>query len=441
MQTRHDHVHAYHFAVGRLSTALTGADIGTATAPFRRAGVGVVLGIVLAAVLCLVAVIVGWLDPAASTAWRQDKAIIVEKETGTRFVYLDGVLHPTLNYTSARLISGSSATVDYVPRRDLAGVPIGSTLGIEDAPDNLPLASALLPDRWTVCLAPGQSGGVTLSLPGRSATALGSARALVTGSNGKDYVIWHDTKYPVQEQSALVTLGFGNVQPTPASSVWLDTLPTGSNLAPPAHLATGQAGPMVAGRKSQVGDLYDSIAAGVTQYYVALSDGLAPMSRTELALMSALPGAPSPAQVSPADIAAAPVSANRSLLSFLPGLLTGALFQPGSTASNLCVQQDSPGRTSRSTVVTEPAASSPVSVPAGAGAIVQAPTPRSQFATEAQQYLVTSSGEKYPLATGALQALGFPSSAVRVMPASILQLIPDGPLLSGAMAARAVSWN
>ena len=45
-----------------------------------------------------------------------DGAVVVERETGASFVYFDGRLHPTLNYTSALLAGGR-------PRP--AGVPGG----------------------------------------------------------------------------------------------------------------------------------------------------------------------------------------------------------------------------------------------------------------------------------------------------------------------------
>src|SRR5215472_3240593 len=108
MQTRRDHVQAYHFAVSRMASALTGADPGAGEAPFRRGTFGLVLGAVLAGLAAAAALVIGFLDPAPAATWKQQQAIVVEKETGTRFIYLGGALHPTLNYTSARLLAGAS---------------------------------------------------------------------------------------------------------------------------------------------------------------------------------------------------------------------------------------------------------------------------------------------------------------------------------------------
>jgi type VII secretion protein EccB len=441
MQTRRDHVQAYHYAVSRLVSALTGADPGTGEAPFRRAALGATLGAVLAVLASAAALVIGFLDPAASATWRQQGAIVVEKETGTQYIYLGGALHPTLNYTSARLLAGASAAIDYLPRSALDKVPVGATLGIPDAPDSLPLASALRPGQWKVCLAQGRPGGLTLDLRGGAAPGLGSDRALVTGPTGAPYVIWDNTKYPVPQQSALIALGFGNSNPVPAPAPWLGALRTGPALAPPAVARAGAPGPAVAGRPARLGALFQSSAGGVAQYYVLLVDGLAPLSRTEFALLAAAPGATPATPVSPAALAAAPASADRKLLERFPGLLAGAPYDPGTPATTLCVRQASAGPPARDTVVTEPASPATVEIAPDAGMLVQAPSAGSALGLLPQQFLITGSGQKYPLGPGALSALGYPSSAVRVMPAPILSLVPDGPLLSAATASQTVSWN
>jgi ESX secretion system ATPase EccB len=439
MQTRRDHMHAYHFAVSRLSTALTGADPGTGEAPFRRAALGAMMGAGLAILVSVGAVIFGWLDPAASTAWRQSGALVVEKETGTRFIYFGGVLHPTLNYTSARLLAGQSATLNYMPRKALAGVPVGTVLGIPGAPDSLP--TTMLPGRWSLCLAPARPDGLTLDFRGGRASSLGRARALVSSPAGPDYVIWDSTKYPLPQPSGLVALGFGNSVPIPAPASWLDALPTGRALIPPAVPRAGRPAPAVAGRPARVGALFDSLSGGVDQYYVALSDGLAPISRTEFTLMAAAPGAAAPTQVTPAEIAASPVSANGGLLGQLPNLLPGSLYQPAVSGTTLCVREVSPGRPGRGSVVTEPGSRSAVLIPRNAGLLVAPPAPSGSLSISAQSYLITGSGLKYPLGRQAPSLLGYSGQDVRVVPAAILQLLPDGPLLSSAMARQVVPWG
>ena len=440
MHNRRDHVLAHRFAVSRLAAALATGRPGTGEAPFRRASLGTFLGVAAAVLLCGAAALYGLLDPGASTAWRQSGAIIVEKETGTRFLYLNGVLYPTANYASVLLLAGGTPAIHYVPRSALAAIPEGPAVGIPGAPDSLPPAGALLSGRWALCLPPDHPGEVTLDLaPGSLGAGLGRRRVLVSGPEGGDWVIFGHTRYPLNTRSALVALGFGNTDPLPAPAAWLDALPQGKALAPPAIAGAGRPGPDVAGRPATVGELFDSIAGGMDQRYVLLADGFAPISATEFALFAASRGEGPPAQVSPADIAALPSSADRAMLSMLPDLLSGSVYQSAGSAQPggeaLCVSQASPGDAAGTTVVTANLDTPGVLVPPGAGMIVAAPS-APPGGGSAPTYLITASGEKYLLAGNAQSALGYGNAAAQAMPSQILGLVPACPALSQALARR-----
>lgn len=446
MQSRRDHLQAYKFSTNRLVHAVTAGDAGMGDVPFRRSSLGVVIGAIIAALLSGGAVVYGLISPAAATAWRNPGSVIVEKETGTRYLYLNGVLRPTVNYASAMLVAGQNASVQYVTRATLAGIPVGAPIGIPGAPDTVPLATALLPGAWALCLR--ADGGTVLDLApaGRTRPAAEHRRILVTSAsvNGPaaDYVLWGATKYPLADPSVLPALGLGNQPPVSASPQWLATLPTGTALAPAAVPGSGQPGPQVAGHAARIGELFQATAAGVDQFYVLRSDGLAPITRTEAALFTAAPGYAPPTQVSPSAIAAMHASADNSLLGRLPELLSGTTYAPDGTA--LCALQTSPGGTARTSLVTEDAASladaPAVLVPTGRGMLVEAPTPAAQ-AAGALVYLVTDTGKKYLFAASdADSALGYTSSAAQVMPPEIMALIPNGPTLSVAAAQRAVTW-
>jgi type VII secretion protein EccB len=440
MQSRRDHLQAYNFSVSRLTTALTAGDTGTGEAPFRRSGLGTVFGVMIGVLLSAGAIVFGLLDPAPSTAWRQQGAIVVEKETGTRFLYLDGALHPTVNYTSAMLVAGSGAAVNYVPAKTLAAVPQGPAVGIAGAPDSLPPATALLPGRWAVCVYPDRPGAAGLDLaPGQAAgAALTDQRILVISPHGVYFVIWNNVRYPLRTRSALVALGLSNQVPIRVSAAWLAELPAGPALARLPIARAGRAGPRVAGEPpGLVGQLYDSTSAGVDQYYVLLPRGLAPISHTEFVLSAAAPHARPPVQVTPADIAASRAAPNHTLLGRLPDLVTGAAYQPSAAA--LCVRQASPGAVTSSAVVSLSVAGQGVIVPSGAGMI--ATTPAVSAADSPPVYLIAGTGVKYLLGENAEQALGYGSVTAQVLPAEILSLVPNGPVLAAAAAKKAVSWE
>jgi type VII secretion protein EccB len=444
MQSRRDHLQAYQFAVDRLVRAIATGRTDAGDAPFRRSGLGVSMGAFVGVLGCAGALVYGLISPAPSSAWRNPGAIIVEKETGTRYLLIDGALHPTANYASALLAAGQNSSVQMVPRAQLAGIPIGTTIGIAGAPEDVPPAAALLRGPWAMCAD--RSGRAVLDLDPSGHTASGPAaqRVLVTSTDPggpAEYVVWDSVKYPVTQQAVLPALGLGDQQPVSVHPAWLAALPTGAPIVPATIPGLGRPGPVVGGRGEPVGSLFTTAAGGTDENYVLLSDGLAPITRTESALLL-VAGLQPPLRISTAAIAAAPASPNRSLLARLPDLLSGPVFS--ATDSSLCVLQSSPGSASDSQLVTEKAsavaADPAVVVPPGAGMLVESPG-QSQSA-QPVAYFVADTGERYLIGgQNAISALGYGSASPVVMPASVLGVIPDGPVLDVNNAKQAVKWQ
>jgi type VII secretion protein EccB len=451
VQSRRDHLQAYQFSVGRLVRAVASGDAGAGEVPFRRSNLGVQIGVAIGVLLSGGAVVFGLISPAASTAWKANGSIVVEKETGTRYVYLGGSLHPTANYASALLVAGQNSAVQYVPRAQLAGVPVGNAIGIDGAPDDVPPASALLPGTWAVCLR--QNGNTVLDLDpaGRTAAGPQNQRVFVASTDPDDpaeYVVWDSVKYPLPEQDVLPALGLGNQQPIAAAPVWLDQLPTGAPIVPASIPGAGDPGRQVAGQSADIGTLFFTSVGGANQYYVLRSDGLAPITATEAALF-AVAGDAAPAQVAPAAIAAVPASADRTLISRLPNFLSGPVYNAtGPGGGSLCTLQSSPGTAANTQVVTEPTATigadPAVVVPAGAGMLVQLPGSQSTSGgsgSNPDDFLITDNGQRFLIdSTDAQSALGYSSAGAHTMPATVLQLVPSGPTLDTGAAKQAVTW-
>ncbi|HEY3869641.1 MAG TPA: type VII secretion protein EccB [Actinocrinis sp.] len=449
MQSRKDHLQAYQFSVGRLVRAVAAGDAGAGEVPFRRSNLGVQIGVAIGVLLSGGAVIFGLISPAASTAWKANGSIVVEKETGTRYVYLNGSLHPTANYASALLVAGqNNSAVQYVPRAQLAGVPVGGALGISGAPDDVPAASSLLPGTWAACLR--SNGNIVLDLDpaGRTAAGPQNQRVFVASTdpnNPAEYVVWDSVKYPLPDQDALPALGLGNQQPIAADPVWLDQLPTGAAIVPANIPDGGDTGRQVAGQSADIGTLFLTSVGGANQYYVLLSDGLAPITATEAALF-AVAGYAAPAQVSPAAIAAVPASADHTLISRLPNFLSGPIYNAtGPGGGSLCALQSSPGAAANTQVVTEPSATigadPSVVVPAGDGMLVQPPAPSqssSSGSSTPAEFLITDSGERYWIdSSDAQSALGYSSVGAHTVPVAVLRLVAAGPALDIGAAKRA----
>src|SRR5438552_944633 len=97
MQSKRDQVQAHRFMMNRLSAAILQSEPDAPSTPMRRFSLGTFGGAMIAVLLVAGSAMFGVLLHGGSTAYRTPGAIIVEKDTGNRFLLLDGTLHPVLN--------------------------------------------------------------------------------------------------------------------------------------------------------------------------------------------------------------------------------------------------------------------------------------------------------------------------------------------------------
>ncbi|MER6462204.1 type VII secretion protein EccB [Streptomyces sp. NPDC001228] len=429
MQTRRDHVQAYQFAMGRLASALVSGDPGRGESPTRRSALGSVFGVGLVVLLCAGFGVYGLVSPVAKNDWRKDGTVVLEESTGNRYVYADGELRPVRNYASALLIAGRRTDPATPSAKSLEGVPHGTPVGIPGAPDNVPDAAGLTPGPWARCLprAGAADAGQSLAFgPIVSAMhALPSGRqALVDGPKGDHYLLLGGAKHPVPDGAALIALGLDDQTAFTATADWLAAVPTGAALTAPTPPGTGKPAGEVAGKPATVGQLFRTGASGTERHYLLRSDGLVPVNPTAYALLAARPGAPEPRQVEQTDIAVARASADRGPTDRVPDVLgvpaldsgTPCLVRLAAATYKLVVSRFEGGR---------------VVLPAGGGVLA---VPDGSHLT----YLVTEQGVKYRIAgDDAVQALGLGGARNRIaLPAGVLALLPDGPVLSRAAAGK-----
>jgi type VII secretion protein EccB len=467
-----DQAHAYRFLARRLSSALVRDDPDTPDAPMRRLAIAS-FGSIMAAALVVAGVgVFGVVRPGGATAWKKAHAVILEKETGTRYLYTGGELHPVLNYASARLVLGQQAfSLVTVSQAALRGVPRGLPIGIPGAPDELPTTTGLVTGPWSVCSLPARdeagspSAYVRLSVGEASTgTVLGGTQAvLVTSLDGTLYLVWNSSRMRIPGgQAALEALGYASTQPLAVGDAWLTVLPQGPDLAAPQLPGLGGRGPSVAGRPTRVGQVLVAAGSGqggaAAQYYLVARGGLTPLSLTEAELMLASPltrplyppGRPTAISVPAASIAAAPALPSASPAA-LPSRPPRLISLPSSQGAVCAVYQA--GGNSVPQLRTYPvdagsiptvSKSAPVGVlgipladqvhlPAGTGAVAQAiPAPGASGGTI---YLITSQGTKYPVPAGqtsandVLASLGLSGVRPTSVPEILLALLPTGPTL------------
>jgi type VII secretion protein EccB len=455
MQTQRDHVHAHQFMVGRISCALVEGDPSSAEAPGRRALTGVLGGSVIAVLVLAAFGVYGWIVPGGSKAFKEPGLILVEKENGTRYVYLDGVLRPTPDLASALLIQGGRAKVKLISRNSLKGLPRGAAVGVPGAPPNLPGTKDLVRGPWLACLPGSVEGGDSSALgvnldPAAPAQALSPGPAgpgqpagqyaVVRAEDGKIWLLAGDHRHRIANEAVLVALGGANARAIPAPNRWLGWIPEGVPLGPAEISGAGDPGPQVGGVAYPVGTVFRQRAeSGTEQVFVSRPEGLAPLSRTEFLLLEA--AGRRIVQVDTATVAAAPQSPDRSLTTRLPDLAGARWADPAGRV--LCLrQQPVTAETYRSAVVFADGAATAVAdkgragvrVRPGSGMVVlPVPAPKGSkgFWARPTPWFVSEAGVAYPVPDAeSLAALKFGEAPPVPFPKDLLAELPQGPALS-----------
>ncbi|WP_327714440.1 type VII secretion protein EccB [Streptomyces sp. NBC_00490] len=486
MQSKRDQVHAHTFMMGRLSSGLLMADPDAPESPLGRTTRGVVFGVLVTVLVGAGATVYGLLRPGGNDAWRDGAHLVVNRDTGARYLWTDtdGVLHPVRNYASARLIGGSDLETVDVATASLRDVPVGAPAGIPGAPDAVPAPGQLDSGAWHMCVTgpdgalPDTSGAVASGVDKPGATTVvagapldssgvgGDRGVLVSGPDDTEYLVWRGSRLPLDRASdARNALGYGSERPMPVSAAFLDALAPGPVLKPPAVPGRGAEGPELGGEASRIGQLFKvSVPGGASTYHLLRKDGLVPLTRLGAALVLGDPATQKDAYRGRSPevrtVGADALREHRakgqdtSASTELPDAPPVPQSVPRGTA--LCAQVDGGdgGVRIRSVLVpltqlapvavSEGAAQplKPACVPTdatvvrpGRGALVRALN-ASGAAHAGTSYLVADNGVKYRVSTkDSLAALGYESADIASVPAPLLAALPTGADLDPAAAS------
>ncbi|GAA2564414.1 type VII secretion protein EccB [Winogradskya consettensis] len=424
MQTQRDHVHAHQFQMTRMSNSLVAGDSAGVDNPFQRPVVGLLTGVLLAVLVVGGYAVYGWLVPGGDTSWRRPGTIIVEKESGDRYVFAGGKLLPVRNMTSALLLQGPSATVELVSHTALRGVPRGPVIGLPGAPQVLPAAADLVGGPWMACLT-GRTVRLDLD-PAAPATPLAPGEFTLVASAGKRYLLWRGTKSEIADDAVPIALGAAGATPATAPAIWLDAVADGEPITIPKVPKHGAKGPKVAGHPYRIGQVFTQ-AGGGAQRFVLRSDGLAPVSETAFTLLQAVSSPP--VALSAADIVTAPASTDRSLTGFLSALAGVTFRDPAGGA--LCLRQSPAGAELVLSARGYRAGTPPAVLAPGSAVLAYAlPIPTTQQTPE--PWLITEDGVRYDVSgENVLSSLRLSGPQIGI-PAPWLTALPTGPALSRA---------
>jgi len=443
MRTKREQVQAQRFIVRRIVSAMVSGEPETLDLPMRRVGIAAFAGLLVFGLVFAGFWVVGLIFPGGNKSWMVDGAIIVEEETGTRYIFAQGELHPVQNYASALLIVGNGErTVHQVHQQSLKGTPRGRTLGIADAPDALPTKDLFISLPWQTCSAPtpidptGRDSYVLIGAPLSPATDL-AGQGLLLANGDKYYLVLGATKYLI-DATALPALGTDKEQAIRVDDVLVNALRTGPDLKVKIS-GKGSSGTELDGTAYKIGDVFTNN----DKYYVLVGDGLASIGelsaellgtkKVELATATVIANQ-SPAVIEPAEFP----QARPDIREGLDGAGTAVCSVYSDGDLTVAVHTPVPANLSMQTTVApvgegdEINTSDHVWLPGGYGALVRAePTPEAPGGTV---YLVTDQGWKFGLTPEAITAFGYEKVTPTPIPAGLLALLPTGPELSQTAA-------
>lgn len=287
MQTRRDQLHAYRFMTRRAMSSLVTGEPDAVEPPMRRLTIITISGIMVAIVVAAVFAVIGLLRGGGGEGWRTEGAVVLEEETGARYVNIGGTLYPALNFSSAVLASGAGDAVELqeVSRDDLSGAERGQLIGIPGLPDTMPDAEDLVRGPVSVCSRPVQEGietqaEVVVDVGAADTTPVPDGEGVYVESFDGDRFLLHDgERLPVARgvEAALQV----DEQPVAVGSAFLTAVPLGAAFDTPT--LEGQGDPVdVAGRSLLVGQV---IEVDDGTFRVVLPDGIATVSDVQAKLL------------------------------------------------------------------------------------------------------------------------------------------------------------
>lgn len=463
MATRRDQLHSYQFLTQRVISAFVMRETDPQQSPLRR-GVGAVFGGVMVAILVAAGFgIYGIITKIGGDGWKTDGAVVIEKETGASFVYVQGALHPTLNFASAKLAAGRpGAQVFRVSSKSLGEVPRGTTIGIPGAPDSLPDYKRRIGLPWTMCSlqTTDQAGGqITRDrlAVGRGTTGgrelTDDEGVLVRDRVGNTtYLVWRGRRHQIQDAANLVPAIFGAVSAERVGPAWINSLPTGDEIRNIEVPDRGK--PSTSMPDREIGEVLTTKTGSGEQHYLVYDDGVAPITPLQLAILVAqgdLKREDVPVSVTneastssfgrpPADEAGAPPASPPALVQASEQVC--AVTTDGRTPPKLVVDGTVEGLEAASPTGSASARgdvlADGVLVPAGRIATVRVLA--SPTAEAGNYFVVTDTGYRYAVpGPEVLEMLGYPAAEAVEVPTELMQRLPAGPTLNPAEAIRAAA--
>lgn len=466
MQTRRDQLQAYRFQNRRALAALVTGEPNVLEPPMRRLTVTTLSGIMIAILIAAGFAAVGIIHPSAGDDWKNSRAVIVDRDNNSTYVYLNDKLYPVLNYTSGVLAvsgrqsggSGGEITRVQVSSGDISGATYGPEIGIPDVPSALPSAGSLLRFPMSVCSVQrlNQKSGatqatVTLRVDDSAAGSSPirpSHGIVVQAPKSPEFLLTDGRRFQLSNSDIASKLGF-DTPPVSVGTAFVNSIPLGGNLTAPAIGETGKSSYSVGGVERPLGTVVT--VTDSDDSFIVLAKGLQRLNPVEAALF-----ADSPSRLSVTSAAIESVQKvtqdvdnpitdlGRSLPSAIPTNDDTAGDRQGA-----CVVYDSASATPQFSLAPDSASNGAPGATVGEGRAssvgnadkVEIPATMGVLATPANDphtvVLISDQGRQYAFESRDLLAsFGYSASDVVKMPAALLSLVPDSNIGLSTSAAR-----
>lgn len=281
------------FLVQRLNHALTRHDTSMRHDPERSTVQALMVGFMLVALVSLGALALAYFKPQGL---RADAPIVQSRDSLELFVDIDGKLHPAMNLVSARLIAGRPDEPALVKGSEVTNAPRGQLVGIPGAPGRV-----FQPEQrdavWSVCdvaenpgmANPGLRTAVIGSDQQRIITADPTAARIVQGPDSATWLLHGGVRHRIDVNDTALVTGLGLTRFPVIDTITeelFNAIPAGRPIGVPPIPGAGAPTSYPVAPGVVVGSVLKvDQSVGAEQWYVALPDGLQPISPVAAAVL------------------------------------------------------------------------------------------------------------------------------------------------------------
>lgn len=281
----------YLFEIRRLADSVSIFDVRMRHDD-RKARAAVLASILIVVVLSVAFLVVRLVKPMGTIDG--NSPIVADRDTGDNYVLIDGVLHPTWNLVSARLVTGNAGLPKKVSSAEIAKYTPGGIVGIPDAPKGPMVFDTPEVAAFAACdtAASPRAGGNQLKMTviagqltlGDRADVLKNNQAILVSFGGATYAVWDGqrSRIDLADRAVSVNLGLdpGVVAPVQISKALFDAMPATEPIVVPVVPGAGAPSPWPTLGGLPVGAVVEVREAGGAKgrFYVVLTAGLQPVT-------------------------------------------------------------------------------------------------------------------------------------------------------------------